>query len=516
MRSRRRVLLIGLDAAEPDLIERWTKDGSLRNLSQLQAYGTYTRLANPDSVLLGPPWPSFYSSKPVSEHGLYEYLVWRPDLMDEARASEVCRLEPFWRRFGENNPRSVVIDVPLVPAPQPMHGVEVCCYGTHERLVPYATQPPNLAQDLTKSIGRSPLRTELHHPVSLGRLLRERDMLVDTTRYVTKVAERLLLQEEWDLGIVCFSACHRAGHKLWSPTGSNGKGTAAEKREFRDALLDVYREVDAALGRVIDAAGPNTDVLAFSLHGMGPNSSLVTILPELLDRILADHQFEPGANALSRLRLAVPLSARSWVKRRLPVRIQDRLSTFWRTRRNWSHTTAISLEADIHGFIRINLAGREAKGVVPPEDYAAVCKFITQGLLSFRDAKTGAPVVSTVLYRTDLYEAGTYAERLPDLIVVWSSQPVSELTAVVSDQYGTVAWPTPGRNPDGRSGNHRAQGWLAAAGPSIRAGQQIRGASILDIAPTALSLLGLEKPEDMVGASLLEMDQKTTERFGAL
>ena len=93
---------------------------------------------------------------------------------------------------------------------------------------------------------------------------------------------------------------------------------------------------------------------------------------------------------------------------------------------------------------------------------------------------------------------------------------MSELTAVVSDQYGTVAWPTPGRNPDGRSGNHRAQGWLAAAGPSIRAGQQIRGASILDIAPTTLSLLGLEKPEDMVGASLLEMDQKTTERFGAL
>ena len=92
---------------------------------------------------------------------------------------------------------------------------------------------------------------------------------------------------------------------------------------------------------------------------------------------------------------------------------------------------------------------------------------------------------------------------LPDLIVVWNDTPAAEHRALVSDRHGTVEWPTPGRNPDGRSGNHRLQGWMAAAGPSVTAGAELSGATILDIAPTALTMLGLDVPPDMVGRPIL-------------
>jgi predicted AlkP superfamily phosphohydrolase/phosphomutase len=423
--------------------------------------------------------------------------------MREVRASEVCTLDPFWRNFGAEGPRSVVIDVPLVPLPKPIHGVEVCCYGTHERLVPFATEPPELAQYLEKSIGRLPMEEEIHHRVSYDRLLRERNMLIETTGYVAEMADHLLGDEEWGFGLVCFSACHRAGHKLWNASGSNGKGTAAEATELTRALRDVYVAVDTAVGRIVDLAGPDTDVLAFSLHGTGPNTSYVPILPDLLDRILLDAERESAPGFLRRLRYAISPEARGWAKRRLPVRVQDRLSTFWRTRRDWSKTKAISLAADIHGFIRINLAGREAEGVVSPHDYIAVCDKIAEGLLSFRDVDTGEPVVSQVLRRTDLYKEGAYAERLPDLIVVWCNRPACECESLVSERYGKVNWPTPGSNPDGRSGNHRFQGWLAASGPSIEPGTEICDATILDIAPTVLTLLGHAIPADMAGAPLL-------------
>lgn len=502
MRSTPQVLLIGLDAAEPELVERWSRDGSLPNLAGLFARGSYGRLDPPDGVLLGPPWPSFYTGKPVSEHGLYEYLVWRPDRMDETRATAVCPLHPFWREFGAEGPRAVVIDVPLVPSPQPVHGLEVTCWATHERLVPFSTQPPELGREIESRLGRPPMRAEIHRRVSFDSLLRERDALVETTEYVADLATRLLGTEAWDLGVVCFSASHRAGHKLWSTTGSNGKGTEAQLSELSGALRDVYRAIDAAIGRVLELMGPDTDVLVFSLHGMGPNTSRALVLPELLDRILGEAEQTSARLTLRRLRGAMPLAVREWVKRQLPIRIQDRVGTFWRTRRDWSRTRAISLAADIHGFIRINLAGREAEGIVKPEEYDALCDLIADGLMGFRDADTGVPAVSQVVRRAELYPVGACADRLPDLIVVWSDTPAAEHRALVSDRHGLVEWPAPGANPDGRSGNHRLQGWIGGAGPSIAEGAELRGASILDIAPTALALLGSDPYPGMTGAPL--------------
>jgi predicted AlkP superfamily phosphohydrolase/phosphomutase len=49
----RRVLLIGLDAAEPRLIEQWTEDGSLPTLCTLRREGAYARLRSTAGWLVG-------------------------------------------------------------------------------------------------------------------------------------------------------------------------------------------------------------------------------------------------------------------------------------------------------------------------------------------------------------------------------------------------------------------------------------------------------------------------------
>lgn len=51
---------------------------------------------------------------------------------------------------------------------------------------------------------------------------------------------------------------------------------------------------------------------------------------------------------------------------------------------------------------------------------------------------------------------------------------------------------------------HRRDGILVLAGPGIRRGHRIRSATILDLAPTVLALLGLPVPEDMEGRVLTE------------
>jgi len=53
--------------------------------------------------------------------------------------------------------------------------------------------------------------------------------------------------------------------------------------------------------------------------------------------------------------------------------------------------------SDLQGYIRINMRGREALGIVEPGDeYDWLCSKIAEGLATFVDADTKEPVVESV------------------------------------------------------------------------------------------------------------------------
>ncbi|HEX8386608.1 MAG TPA: tetratricopeptide repeat protein, partial [Rubricoccaceae bacterium] len=58
--------------------------------------------------------------------------------------------------------------------------------------------------------------------------------------------------------------------------------------------------------------------------------------------------------------------------------------------------------------------------------------------------------------------------------------------------------------PAGPAVEHRAFGVFAAAGPGVAPGTRVHGATLLDVAPTVLALLGLPAGEDMPGRVLAE------------
>ena len=63
MSKKEPVVAIGLDAADPKLIERWMSDGHLPNISQISDAGTYTRLHN--SVNYDSDSAEFSSTEPL-------------------------------------------------------------------------------------------------------------------------------------------------------------------------------------------------------------------------------------------------------------------------------------------------------------------------------------------------------------------------------------------------------------------------------------------------------------------
>ena len=499
----RKILAIVLDAAEPSLIEKWMDDGSLPNLKRLKDQGAYGRLASVAGWLAEAVPYSFYTGRNPASHGAHCYVMFQKETMKfRPPGPDWLPIRPFWRNFREGGPRTIALDVSNCYAPEPFNGLEIAGWATHDSLVPFQTYPPDLANWIHQRYGSSILPDEIYGLVSKKDFIKTRDLMFEVSGKFKQLCIELMRKESWDLFLTFLFTIHHSGHRLWSPVNIKEPLTEAENAELGDAMRQVYIAGDRAVGEIVQAADPNAIVMVFSLHGMGVNQSRTWIFPEMLRRILQEKEdnFTP-LSLIKRIRLLVPVDWRHQIKLRLPYYARRWLTRFWRVSgHNWKQTKAFHLFSDTQGWVRINLKGRESQGVVEPREYETLCQRITEGLKTFVDADTGEPVIKKITASHQVFE-GERLDDLPDLIVDWADSPAAMHRAVASTQFGAIHWPTPGHNPEGRSGNHKPEGFLIACGDGIRRGE-IKGAHMLDLAPTILSLLNQPIPDEMQGKNL--------------
>jgi predicted AlkP superfamily phosphohydrolase/phosphomutase len=161
---------------------------------------------------------------------------------------------------------------------------------------------------------------------------------------------------------------------------------------------------------------------------------------------------------------------------------------------DWSRTVAYSMGHV--GQVYLNRIGREPHGIVPDAEYDTRLREVIDALADLRD-ESGRPIVTKIIPGREAYH-GDYAGLGPDL-------------HLVLDDYAMIACPlfaTDGRvmtrQIRGDSGCHRREGIFIARGPAIRRGVDLPEASILDLAPTILHLLGEPVPRVMDGRALVE------------
>lgn len=409
--------------------------------------------------------------------------------------------EPFWRQVVAEGGRVIAIDMPFASAPRT--GIELTGWATLDSLEPPRAHPPGILAEIKSRHGASPRAAEMHALQTMPALLKLRDEQVLIAGMLAEISEQLLAKETVDLFAITFPGLHRGGHWLWDATGLMSPPSAFERKELEAALPAIYAATDQALGRVLEAAQAD-EIILFSLHGMGPNTSRVDILDEMLSRVLGDGGREARPlQMLKRLRRAVPPRLRYKVKESLPTVLRDRLTGFWSTGgRDWRKTPAISQVADLTGYVRLNLAGRESRGMLSAEQADEISLRLADGLASFVDTDTGEPVVRQTARIDEIIPPGDRRWMLPDLLVDWNATPAARHRAVVSPRFGLVDWPTPGRHPSGRAGNHRAGGFYLACGSGLPPGTAPEG-DIIDLAPTVLARLGADIPNAMRGRPLL-------------
>ncbi|MHC4477885.1 MAG: alkaline phosphatase family protein [Planctomycetota bacterium] len=501
------LLLIGLDAADPVLIEQWVADGTLPNLAALKKSGTYGRLNTSAKYLAGSPWPTFYTGQTPNQHGIYQDFQWHHEKLKFAYPTfNWIPVEPFWRHI-DRNLKVVVYDVPMTQGCQAFEGTEISNWASHDKLVQPDSYPAELLAVIAHRFGKWPMVHETFGPASIDELLDLRQHLLKNIKRSTKLV-LWLLKRPWNFAIAVFGALHRGGHRLWDRSSVKGTIPESKGKIFDHALKDLYLACDDAVGKLVESS-PGASVIVFSLHGMTKNNTRVDFLDEMLTRVLFNkNKFFHQGGLVRRIGEALPNDWRGFININMPHRFRNRLMTWWTTSGiDWKNAPAFTLRADVQGFIRINLKGREPEGIISPgNDYEELCDRIANGLMSFRDASTGQSFIEEVCRTDKLYEDGDRRDRLPDLIVRWKDMPSIVNSAIESPRFGCIKRKTPGRIPNGRSGNHRPEGLLIACGKRIPAGEQLQTkADIIDLAPTILHYLGAHTSLPLSGRLIPEL-----------
>lgn len=415
-RSRLRVLAIGIDAAELRLVRALADRGDMPTLRRLLDEGASGIVASPADIGGTAVWPTFLAAASLWQHEKYSYWSWDPKRM-RIDFEEFESLRPFWRVPEVANRRVGVLDVPYAPPPTPLQGFEIAGWGAQDfSLGPPRVWPPSLAPRLRAVAGQHPI--DRVFDASAWAWLPEDllDRCIDAVQRRGRLIEHLLEEESPELFITVFSESHFASHMLWhtaegvdhphTPPPPDGPG-----------LVDLFRELDRQIERVLMRAGDETAVLVFSLNGMRDGLGVPLLLDPLLRAVgLAAWVPEPG---LSTLRRRTPTALKRLYQRFTPAAVKLGLTRFGMIPSyDWSRTQAFPLPTSQHGWIRVNLKGREADGIVEPSEYDRLCGEIERLLGQLR-MEDGTPVVDGVVRTSSNNPAGV-AGRLPDLVVHWT------------------------------------------------------------------------------------------------
>ena len=155
----KRLIIVGLDGQDPQLTERFMKEGKLPNFSNLAAMGCYRRLRTTFPSLSPTAWSSFATGTNPAKHNIFDFLgrdtrTYLP-VLSSAHIGDVDRFlkigkyriplrkpelrllrksKPSWTILGEHEVWSTVLRVPITFPPEQFHGAQLSAMCTPDLL----------------------------------------------------------------------------------------------------------------------------------------------------------------------------------------------------------------------------------------------------------------------------------------------------------------------------------------------------------------------------------------------
>lgn len=475
MPSARKVLVIGLDCAEPSLVfEKWLND--LPNIRSLVQRGAWTTMNSTTPPITVPAWACMMSSKDPGTLGVYGFRNRKDHSYSGlAFATGAAVREPrLWDILSRNGKKVVVLGVPQTFPVSPVNGCLVSCFLTPDPATSQYTWPPELRNEIDAVLGKNAYMVDVsdYRTDNKANVLRE---IYEMTDRRFKLAKHFIASKPWDFFMLVEMGVDRIHHAFWKYFDPQHRkfepGTP-----FANAIHDYYVHVDRLIGELLATIPPaereQTAVLVISDHGGKRIDGGIAVNEWLINEgylTVTEYPTEPK-----------PLG---------------KLIT--ENKVDWSRTKAWS-EGGYYARVFLNVKGREPQGVVETKDYEPVREELIHKLETLGD-EHGKPIGTRVYRPEQLYQKCNNVP--PDLITIFGDLYWRSIGSI---GYRAVHVFENDTGPD--DANHAQNAMFLLSAPGLKPGR-IAPLDILDVAPTLLTLLGQPIPTDMQGRPIPAVHQ---------
>ncbi|MBE9126810.1 MULTISPECIES: alkaline phosphatase family protein [unclassified Coleofasciculus] len=485
----KKLLFIGLDSAEPELLKQWSQEGSLPNLQNIWTRSIWGNVQIPKGFSNGAMWPSLFTGVDPSKHVRYNYLSIEPgtyNFKHQFHEDTDYQALPFWVELSKQGKRVGIVDVPRAPLTRDINGFQIADWLTHDRrdAIP-RSYPESLAQSVIETFGEDEIgeRPELYlHNHSLQSFI---DLMKKRIAVRAEQTIQLAKQSDYDLFMTVFGEPHDVGHMCWHLHDCTHEDYDSS---FGDPVKEVYVALDQAIGKIINNLD-YTEVILFAGPGMTKNYAANEGFDHILQKIEQNyikqskltkkrHQsLIPQVRTL--LRKYLPKQVRSKIYDQIPEAVKKQEKKVLA-----SQQRLFTLPFGNTGCaIRLNVVDREPHGLIKRgQEYNEICDFLRHSLSTVKNIETGTPLVEEVIQVNQLYQ-GQALDRLPDLVVLWNRDyPIRQVGSEELGQFEVKCYTR-------RSGEHNESALFWLNSSSLTARKLEITIKVEDLAPTIGLLL---------------------------
>jgi len=394
-------------------------------------------------------------------------------------------ISTFWQELSHMGKRVAVIDAPKTRLCKEINGIQIVNWATHDpdAFNCFDAIPGSLVQKIKRDYPKDPIGSNDWGGRGPSDYTRYKKSLIQNIRRRKKLSIDLLTNDNWDLFFTVFDDLHQLGHLAWHFHDKNHPRWNPDLAgKMGDPIEHVAIELDQAIGELLSNVGEDTTVIVFNSLGMGPNYNEKTLLARFLSSMDGKQKISKDENlynALGYLWRQTPLSVQKLL---LKFQIFTREILFSGKRADGRFFCLPLNEGN--GGIRLNLQGREPDGKIAPTDYESVCTKLVEELKTIHDPETGRPLVKNMIITRAVF-TGEKFDLLPDIIIEWDAD---KLFRKVAWSKGELEF----KPHEWRTGSHRSSGFLIAKGKNFEVGESDSGSSLMDMAPTLYTLLGVD------------------------
>jgi len=455
--KKKRVLVIGLDCASPELLFERFRD-ELPNISRMLDDGVYARMESSNPPITIPAWMVMATSKNAGKLGIYGFRHRKPGTYNDIwlANSHSIKERTVWDILGEYDKKAIVVGVPPGYPPKPINGSLISCFMTPSPDSEY-TYPSALKEEIQQLVGDYTLDV-VFRTDEKEKLLKA---LHEMTRQHFTVLRYLMKTRPWHFFMFVEIGLDRVHHGFWKFFDIEHH-LYTPGNPFENAILDYYKMIDEQIGSLLELADEDTAIFVVSDHGAKRMKGAFCVNQWLAERGYLTLKEVPS--------VGTPLS---------------KSEIDWRRTKAWGW-------GGYHARVFFNVKGREPQGVIDPKKYNMFRDEITKDLKAIHGPK--GEEWNTKVYTPEAIYPGCVGDY-PDLTVYFDDLSWRSAGTLGYDSYYL---PENDKGPD--DAVHAHHGVFIYYEPTqSMGGVKLDDITLLDFAPTVLSVMGIPIPDDMEG-----------------